>query len=180
MICLIPTCRPKNEKPWLIRLGKTCLREREELQRFEQESERFLGQDEFFTKEVSGIRDTRRFVTPEEVRFLLEAFLGQHPGSTLRPPKSGKQKLFVLKPNEEFRAFVHAYAPDDDGKKEILRKLDESQGVLLTFDSAEACRDDGLVFVTIHSPLIKAIARFMEGNSTHSSLPLGSAQYPLL
>ena len=160
------------------KVGENLLREREELERFERESERFLGQDEFFTKEISGIRNTRRFVTPEEVRFLLEAFLEQNPGSTLRPPKSSRQKLFVLKPSDEFRAFVYLYAPDDDGKKEILRKLDESQGVLLTFDSAEACRDSGLVFVTIHSPLIKAIARFMEGDSMRSSLPLGRLSIP--
>jgi len=160
------------------KVGENLLREREELERFERESEHFLGQDEFFTKEVSDIRNTRRFVTPEEVRFLLEAFLEQNPGSTLRPPKSGRQKLFVLKPSEEFRAFVYAYAPDDDGKKEILRKLDESQGVLLTFDSAEACRDDSLVFVTIHSPLIKAIAKFTEGDSMRSSLPLGRLSIP--
>ena len=153
--------------------GENLLREQQELERFERESECFLEQDEFFTREISSIRDTRRFVTPEEVRFLLEAFLKQNPDSTLKPPRSGRQNLFVLKASDEFRAFIHAYALDDDGKKEILRKLDESQGVLLTFDSAEACLDDSLVFVPIHSPLIKAIARFMEQDSTRFSLPFG-------
>ena len=153
--------------------GENLLRERQELERFERESEYFLGQDEFFTREISSIRDTRRFVTSEEVRFLLEAFLKQHPGSTLKPPRSGSQNLFVLKASNEFRAFVYKYAPDDDGKNEVLRKLDESQGVLLTFNSEEACRDEGLVFVTIHSPLIKAIIGFMEEDPMRSPLPLG-------
>ena len=41
--------------------GENLLREQQELERFEQDSERFLGQDEFFTREISRIRDTRRF-----------------------------------------------------------------------------------------------------------------------
>ena len=155
------------------KIGENLLREQQELERFGREGERFLGQDEFFTREISRIHDTRRFVTADEIRFLLEAFLERKPGSTLTPPRSGRQNVFVLKSGHEFRGLIHQYAPDDDGKKEILRKLDEQQGVLLTFDSAEACRDDSLVFVTIHSPLIKAIARFTEQDPAHTSLPLG-------
>ena len=154
--------------------GENLLREQKELEEFEQESERFLGQDEFFTREISRIRDTRRFVTADEVRFLLEAFLEQRdPSSTLKPTRRGRQNVFLLKTSNEFQGLIQAYAPDDDGKKEVLRKLGGGQGALLTFDSEEACRDDNLVFVTIHSPLIKAIVRFTEQDPACVSLPLG-------
>ena len=154
------------------RIGENLLREKEELERFEQESERFIGQDEFFTREISRIRDTKRFVTAEEVQFLLETFiLGQCPGTTLRPPKSGRDRVFVLKTNEEFRAFLHAYAPQDDAKKEVLRRLAQPQGVLLTFNSEEACKDDDLLFISMHSPIIKAVVKFTERDQV--SLPIG-------
>ena len=155
-------------------VGQNLLREQQELEQFEQESECFLGQDEFFTREISRIRDTRRFVTADEVHFLLDTFLQQRDlRSTLRPPKRGRQNVFVLKSSREFQALIHEFAPDDDEKKNILRKLREEQGVLLTFDSTEACRDDSLTFVTIHSPLIKAIVTFTEQESEQIPLPLG-------
>ena len=151
--------------------GENLLREQQELEQFEQESESFLGQDEFFTKEISRIRDARRFVTADEVRFLLEVFLERDPESTLKPTRSGRQKVYVLKASNDFQACIRALAHDDDGTKEVLRKFGGGQGVLVTFDSAEACRDDNIVFVTLHSPLIKAIVRFED--PTRVSLPLG-------
>ena len=154
--------------------GENLLREKQELEQFEQDSERFLGQDEFFTREISRIRDARRFVTADEVRFLLEVFLERNdPASTLKPTRKGRQNVSVLKASNKFQACIHAFAPDDDGKKEVLRRLDGGQGVLVTFDSAEACRDDNLVFITIHSPLIKAIVRVTEQDPARVSLPLG-------
>jgi superfamily II DNA or RNA helicase len=154
------------------KIGENLLREKEELERFEKESERFIGQDEFFTREISRIRDTKRFVSAEEVQFLLTTFIGGRcQGTTIRPPKSGRERVFVLKSNEEFRAFVHAYAPDDDAKKEVLRLLAQPQGVMVTFDSQEACKDDSLFFVTMHSPIIKAIVKFTEKGQME--VPLG-------
>ena len=156
------------------KVGENLLREQQELEQFEHESKSFLGQDEFFTREISRIRDTRRFVTADEVRFLLEGFLKKcDPASTLKPTRSGRQNVFVLKASDDFQALIQAYAPDDDGKKEVLRKLSGGQGDLLTFDSAEACRDDNLIFVTIHSPLVKAIVRFTEQDPARVPLPLG-------
>ena len=155
------------------KVGENLLRQQQELELFEQESEGFLGQDEFFTKEISRIRDTRRFVTADEVRFFLESFLESNSGSTLRRTKSGRQNVFVLKTNQEFHAFFEAYTPNEDGKKNISNRLNEEHGMLITFDSAEACKDENLIFVTIHNPLIKAIVKFMEKDSQESTLPLG-------
>ena len=155
------------------KVGENLLREQQELEQFEQESERFLGQDEFFTSEISRIRDTRRFVTADEVRFLLKTFLENNSDSSLRPTPSGRQNVFVMKASKDLQGLIQAYAPDDAGKKEVQRKLSVEQGVLLTFDSAEASRDDNLTFVTMHSPLIKAIVKFMEPNLECVSIPLG-------
>ena len=104
------------------KVGENLLRQQQELELFEQESEGFLGQDEFFTKEISRIRDTRRFVTADEVRFFLESFLESNSGSTLRRTKSGRQNVFVLKTNQEFHAFFEAYTPNEDGKKNISKQ----------------------------------------------------------
>lgn len=155
------------------KVGENLLREQQELEQFEQESERFLGQDEFFTREISRIRDARRFVTADEVRFLLEFFLKQDAASTLKKTRKERQNVLVLKASTEFQRLIRAFAPDDNGTKDLLHKLSEEQGALVTFDSTEASRDDNLVFITIHSPLIKAIVRFAEQDPARVTLPLG-------
>ena len=43
--------------------------------------------------------------------------------------------------------------------------------VLVTFDSQDACKDDSLLFVSMHSPIIKAIVKFTEEGQME--LPLG-------
>ena len=39
------------------------------------QSDRFLGQDDFFDAEISAIKETRRFITSQEVQLLLTTFL---------------------------------------------------------------------------------------------------------
>ena len=167
-----PNLTDEEREAVVDQVGENLVRQQQELEYFERKSEGFLGQDEFFTREISRIRDTRRFVTPDEVQFFLESFLECHPGSTLRRTKRGRKKVFVLKTNQEFQAFFEAYAPNEDGKKDISQKLDEEHGLAITFDSKEACKDESLIFVTIHSPLIKAIVKFMEEEIQESILPL--------
>ena len=52
-------------------------REIRELDEFESVNQRFLGQDEYFTDEISSIRDSKRFITSQEVQHLVQFFLTQ-------------------------------------------------------------------------------------------------------
>lgn len=133
-----------------------------EMEEFERESEKFLGQDEYFNAEVSGIKNTKRFITSHEVRLLLSSFLNMiRTSTTIRPPKSGRENVYILKTDEEFRRFIRAYSEGMSGRDEIIRTLDRDGGTPVTFDSEEACKDRSLMFITIHHPIIKCIAKYM-------------------
>ena len=46
-----------------------------ELEEFESQSSKFLGQDDFFNEEISAIKESKRFITSQEVELLLTSFL---------------------------------------------------------------------------------------------------------
>jgi len=64
-----------------------------------------------FNQEITHILKTKRFITSDEVVFLLRLFLERNfPKTTLLPPKSKRQNIFVLKCNYNFRQFIRQYA----------------------------------------------------------------------
>jgi len=152
-----------QKQAYIEKVAENIVRREKELSRFDREAERFMGQDDYFTAQVSDIQRDRRFVTPQEVEHLVKVFLSTHgEGSTLRAPKSGREGVQVFKADEEFRRFVAAYCRGCEGYGRLIAALSRDEGVLVTFDSGEACRDDSLEFLTIHHPLLKAIKRWYD------------------
>lgn len=140
-------------------------RRQKELEEFERECQKFIGQDEYFNQEVTRILETKRFITSDEVLFLLRFFLKRNfARTTLLPPKSGRINVFVLKCDDDFRRFIRQYSSTSDNIKEIERKLSFDGGILVTFNDQEACRDESLEFITIHHPIMKAIKRYYDEN----------------
>lgn len=147
------------------KIAENLARRQKELEEFERECQKFIGQDEYFNQEISRILETKKFITSAEVKFFLRIFLRDtFPKATLLPPKSGRQQVFVLKVDDSFRRFFRQHALPSDNIKEVERKLSFSGGMLVTFDSQEACRDESLEFLTIHHPIIKAIKRYYDEN----------------
>ncbi len=145
------------------KVAENIARKHAELERFERENQRFIGQDAFFTQEISKIQNTKRFITAEEVEHLLRAFLAaEFPKGTLLPPSGGRPKVFVLKADEPFRRFVWRNSEGDDNRKRVDKRLSQQEGCLVTFDSGAACLDESLEFVTLHHPIIRAIKRFYD------------------
>lgn len=146
------------------KVAENIARRQEDLEEFERECQRFIGQDAYFNQEITKILETKRFITADEVTFFLKVFLRQNfPRTTLLPPKSGRANVFVLKCDDDFRTFVRRYAPSSENLKETERKLSFDSG-LLTFNDQEACRDESLEFITIHHPIMKAIKRYYDEN----------------
>lgn len=147
------------------KVAENIARRKKELEEFEGECQKFIGQDEYFNQEVTRILETKRFITSDEVLFLLRFFLKRNfAKSTLLPPKSGRANVFVLKCDDDFRRFVRQYSSPSENIKELERKLSFDGGVLVTFNDQEACRDESLEFITIHYPIIKAIKRYYDEN----------------
>lgn len=147
------------------KIAENIERRQKELEEFEKECQKFIGQDEYFNQEVTRILETKRFITSDEVLFLLKFFLkANFPKTTLLPPKKGRDNVFALKCDEGFRRFVRQYTSSTENIKEIERKMFFDGGFLVTFSDQEACRDESLEFITIHHPIMKAIKRFYDEN----------------
>jgi len=147
------------------KVAENIERRQKELEEFEIECQKFIGQDEYFNQEVTRILETKRFITSDEVLFLLRAFLKRnYPKTTLLPPKSGRANVYVLKPDEDFSRFVRSHSSSAENIRELEGKLSFDGGVLVTFNDQEACRDESLEFITIHHPIMKAIKRYYDEN----------------
>ncbi len=148
------------------KVSENIKRRQTELEEFERECQKFIGQDEYFNQETTRIRETKRFITSIEVKFFLEFFLKSNfPKTTLLCPKSGRSDVLVLKCDDDFRKFVRQYSPKTDNISELERKLEFDGGILVTFKDEEACRDESLEFITIHHPIVKAIKQYYVENN---------------
>ncbi len=161
-----------EEKVQIIeKVAQNIARRQKELEGFETDCQKFIGQDAYFNREIDRIKNTKRFVSAEEVEHFLRTFLKVNfPKATLLAPKSGRQRVHVLKADEEFRRFVSRYSEGDDNRKAVLAGLERVGGTLVTFESEEACRDESVEFVTIHHTIIKAIKRYFDRHPGEISL----------
>jgi len=147
------------------KVAENIARRQQELEEFEKECQKFIGQDEYFNQEVTRILETKRFITSDEVLFLLRFFLKRNfSRTTLLPPKSGRANVFVLKCDDDFRRFVRQYSSTSENLEEIERKMNFYGVFLVTFNDQEARKDESLEFITIHHPIMKAIKRFYDKN----------------
>jgi superfamily II DNA/RNA helicase len=168
---------PEQKIQKIEKVAENIERRQKELEEFERECQKFIGQDEYFNQEVTRILETKRFITSDEVVFLLKIYLKRNfSKTTVVPPKSGRVNVFVLKSDDDFRRFVRRYSSPSENIKELERKLSFGGGVLVTFNDQEACRDESLEFITIHHPIMKAIKRYYDENKQQT---YNTAQFQL-
>ena len=133
-----------------------------ELEEFESQSSRFLGQDDFFDEEISAIKETKRFITSQEVQLLLTSFLRMvNTSTTLRSTRRERKNVYILRPDEEFRRFFRAFSDGMNGREEVIRELEKEGGTPVTFEVEEASADRQLMFLTIHHPIIRSIVKYL-------------------
>ncbi|GAH68620.1 unnamed protein product, partial [marine sediment metagenome] len=53
------------------KVAENIVRRQKQLEEFEKECQKFIGQDEYFNQEITNILKTKRFITSDEVRFFL-------------------------------------------------------------------------------------------------------------
>ena len=132
-----------------------------ELEEFESQSSKFLGQDDFFNEEISAIKESKRFITSQEVELLLTSFLRMvDTTTTLRSTRRGRENVYVLRADEEFRRFFRAFSDGMNGREEVIRELEKEGGTPVTFEVEEASADRQLMFLTIHHPIIRSIVKY--------------------
>ena len=158
---IFSTALTQSERVRVIeKVAENIQRKQVEIEKFEQESLKFIGQDAFFSEEITRRLKTKRFITAEEVEHFLRTFLRREfPACTLLPPRSERKDVFVLKADDEFRRFVFRRSEADENRKGVDKRLSQDGGCLVTFNSTIACEDGLVEFITIHHPIVKAIKR---------------------
>ena len=137
------------------------------LEEFESQSSRFLGQDNFFDEEISAIKETKRFITSQEVQLLLTSFLRMvDTSTTLRSPRKSRENVYILRADEAFRRFFRAFSDGMNGREEVIRELEKEGGTPVTFEVEEASADRQLMFLTIHHPIVRSIVKYLSAGDT--------------
>ena len=75
-----------------------------EMKEFDKERSKFLGQDDYFNEEITSIKQTNRFITPDEIENLLKLFLSEFFPKT-RLDFTGNN-IYEINPDNYFSEFL--------------------------------------------------------------------------
>jgi ATP-dependent helicase HepA len=138
---------------------------RMEYEEFDRRSQQFLSNDEVFLERFNDIEAAKRYVTPEELQRLVERFLASsHRRVRLQPAPDGADGTFELGGTgmDELTRALWARLAREPGDaraaRAFLARLTASHAPALTFDPALATQDRTLEFVSLHHPLVRAVA----------------------
>jgi len=139
------------------RVANVIEQRRQEMTVLESESQRLLGQDEFFTEELNRVRALGRYVTPDELEVMVRDFLGSRFARSILGRRNDDGTL-LFEPKDDFLAFVrhHSQLSDPAFIQFISRTFRHS--MLVTFTSEAAFARPDVEFFAVHHPVIRAIA----------------------
>ena len=139
-------------------------RKRQDLEEFDEESKRFVGHDEVFRERFNDIEAGHRYISPDEVRAFVEGFItSEFEGVRLTrvPDRDGVLRFRGRGVGEVYELMrAHLLDGGSAAKHEFsmaARLADEGTG-MCTFDARIAAVDDEVQLISIHHPLIRAIA----------------------
>jgi len=176
------TLTPQEEELRANQIADAIIARQKDYEEFDEQSNKFLGVDEVFTERFNDIRKSQRFITPEELRNLLEQFLKRRfPSLSLRQIKPGEEgastELFELtnSDDQEFIDFLwksHYRDPHRSRVHErLISELQAGNQCTFTFDAHRAMIDRTLEFFTIHHPIVRAAV--LDLVSSDELLPTG-------
>lgn len=142
------------------RIANSIILKQKENKKFDEEREKMLGQDTYFTEQITRIGSEKRFITGEELENLYDYYLRKYyPGSKFGK-YAGSDVKWTLKPDTLLQEFLvghmRALSP---GKKErtLMAKIRGDDGVNLTFSSDYACMNKEIEFASFCHPITKAL-----------------------
>lgn len=169
---------PEEQKQALERQLFVIQNRETELKRIESEAARFIGTDAFFREEVDRVQKNRLYITPEQVRGLVEDFLKNHAPQT------------KLEYDQEIQCGRLLAADDLVGvlaRTEVLADFNAAgRGQVgwreITFSGEIAFQNPKREFINVLHPLIRGIVNHLERKGTISSgshyVCLESAEIP--
>lgn len=142
-------------------IADVIVRRQQDDDAFEAESQQFLSNDDVFLDLFNDIERSRRYVTPEQLRLLVERYLAVC-GCSVRLRRLGRDGVFRLEGDvPAFRILiVRALSRSVQGARAtraFTSRLSDD-GIDLTFDPAIATTQRRLEFVSLHHPIIRALS----------------------
>ena len=140
-------------------------RKKQELELFDKERSKFLGQDNYFTEQICDIQKNERFITADEIINLVTSFIkDEYPKTRI---ETSENKVYTLSPDDKLKDFFRDHFKKEIVSSEVMDKLIDllNKDVFkVTFDYQVANSNSGIEFITIRHPFIKAIINFYKKN----------------
>ena len=143
-------------------IADVILRRQQEDDAFEEESKQFLSNDDVFLELFNDIERSKRYVTPDELRLLVERYLEVCGCRVRLAPAARHSGIYRLSGAiAEFRALLaRRLGRSSSGAKParaFLARLGD-EGIDVTFDPAIATAQRQLEFISLHHPIVRALS----------------------
>ncbi|WP_156027720.1 helicase-related protein [Candidatus Solirubrobacter pratensis] len=143
-------------------IADVILRRQQDNETFEQESKQFLSNDEVFLELFNDIERSRRYVTPEELRLLVERYLAVCGCNVGLEPVGAQSGVFRLSGAiAPFRGLLARTLSHSGGGAKAARAFIgrlRDEGIDVTFEPAIATAQRRLEFISLHHPIVRALA----------------------
>jgi hypothetical protein len=154
---------PEQHKAKTDQVALVIEKKKQELELFDKNRSRFLGQDNYFTEQVSDILKNEKFVTSNEIINLVSTFIeSNYPRSKFKASKKN-ERIYEIVPDEKLRDFLKQYLQRSNRQNESIEcflDLIHKPSFKVTFDYKEANANPALEFITLRHLMVKAIIDF--------------------
>jgi hypothetical protein len=159
-----PDLTQAQQEARIIQAADAVERKRLEQEALDSRLGSLIGHDEFFADEIARVRESRRYITSNELLVVIRDFLAaHHPQCSLVQQSPSVWSIDV---SEQLRWFVRSMlGTEDSGWFEFQRR--SGRGVLeFTTDGDLAQERPNLDLLTFYQPLVRAVAKHYEQNAT--------------
>lgn len=130
-------------------------------EKFDKERDKILGQDDYFTEQITQIGEKRKFITGEELENLYLQFIEEkYPASKLKKKsKNSSEHIFILDKSLQdnlIQSIIFRYSTVKN-KRALTAKIRSPEGFALTFSQKLACQRKDVEFASVNHPITQAI-----------------------
>jgi len=156
---------PEEEERRIRQAADVIERRAQDSERFQDESQALIGQDEFFLDEIEHARKRRRYITGEELVIYLRDFLAENHRTCRLQTDEAREDVYRLRVTDALHRAVRAALPHGD--QEVISFLSRSEGgeILLTTRPDLAEENAGLDLLSFYHPLVRAVNRHYQDNA---------------
>ncbi|MBD3249175.1 hypothetical protein GF336_03960 [Candidatus Woesearchaeota archaeon] len=152
---------PEQQKAKADQMAMVIERKKQDLELFDKERSKFIGQDNYFTEQICDIQKNERFITANEITNLLTSFIKEEYPKTKIIDK--EKEIYSISIDERLKEFFIEHFKRENIGSEIMDRLLDllNKGTFsVTFDYQVANSNSHMEFITIRHPFIKSIINF--------------------